>query len=106
MIRSNNQAAVARASLAFRGSCGESEVACRHAFVPAFRNSSDGCVEIAKLGDGNPAAIHLISYLPGEWAARCDAQGNVLELIPGIEAGFVRDGNFFREPTRPQQAEA
>lgn len=95
MIRSNNQAAVARASLAFRGSCGESEVACRHAFVPAFRNSRDGCVEIAKLADGNPAAMHLISHLPGEWAARCDAQGNVLELIAGIEAGFVRDGQFY-----------
>ena len=94
MIRSNNQAAVARASLAFRGSCGESEVACRHAFVPAFRNSSDGCVEIARLGDGNPAAMPH-SYLPSEWAARSDAQGNVLELIASVEAGFVRDGQFY-----------
>ena len=95
MIRSNNQAAVSPASFAFRGSCGESEVACRHAFVPACRNSSNGCLEIVKRGDGNPAAMHLISYLPGEWAARCDAQGNVLELIAGIEAEFVRDGKFF-----------
>ncbi len=103
MTRSNNQAAVAQASFAFRGSCGESEVACRHAFVPAFRNSTDGCVEIAKLADGSPAAMHLISHLPGDWAARCDAQGNVLELKAGIEAGFVRDGQFY---TRAEAAAA
>ena len=63
--------------------------------MPAFRNEADGRVELARLADGRPAPMHLISALPQEWAVRCDGRGNVLELVEDIIAGFLRDGRFY-----------
>lgn len=103
MSRPNDQLAVHAESDPYIGSCGESATACKHKFLPAFRNETDGRVELARMSNGNPAAMHLISALPKEWAERCDESGNVLELIEGIVAGFVRDRQFY---TREQAAKA
>ena len=95
MSRHRNQYAVTAESQPYNGTCGESVVACKHQFVPAFCNSADGRVELARLPNGKPAPMHLISALPQEWAARCDDDGNVLELIDSIVAGFVKDDRFY-----------
>ena len=84
MSRQNNQLAVTQASARFAGTCGESATACKHKFLPAFRNDADGRVELARLPNGNAAPMHLISALPEEWATRRDDRGNVLELIDSI----------------------
>ena len=101
MSRHRNQHAVTAESQPYNGTCGESVVACQHQFIPAFCNSADGRVELARLPNGKPAPMHLISALPQAWAARCDNDGNVLELIDSIVAGFVKNGRFY---TREQAA--
>ena len=62
---------------------------------PAFLDKSTGRIEIAKLKDGEPAPMHIISWLPEEWATCFDDNGLVLGLRPGIIAGFERDGRFY-----------
>lgn len=103
MSRPNNQLAVRTESDAYIGTCGESATARQHKFLPAFRNERDGRVELARLSNGRPAPMHLISALPQEWAVRCDERGNVLELIEEVVAGFFRDDRFY---TREEAASA
>ena len=95
MSRPNDQFAVYAESDPYIGSCGESATACKHKFIPAFRDDKDGRVELARMSDGRPAAMHLISALPKEWAISCDELGNVLELIESVVAGFVRGEQFY-----------
>ncbi len=95
MARHRNQQAVTAESRRYSGTCGESELACQNQFAPAFCNRADGRVELARLPNGNPAPMHLISALPQDWAARCDDKGHVLTLIDSIEAGFVKNGRFY-----------
>ena len=95
MSRPNDQFTVRAESDAYRGTCGESATACQHKFRPAFRNEADGRVELARLPNGNPAPMHLISALPREWALRCDEQGGVLQLVETVIAGFLREGRFY-----------
>ena len=64
-------------------------------FRPAFMDSSTGRIEIAKLKDGEQAPVHLINWLPEEWATCFDDNGLVLRLKPGITAGFERNGRFY-----------
>ena len=71
-------------------------------FEPAFLNKETGQVEIARLQNGQPARMHLISWLPAEWATDVDEKGVVLSLTPSVIAGFTRDGVFY---TRTEAAE-
>ena len=71
-------------------------------FRPAFLDKNTGRIEIAKLGSGGQAPVHIICWLPEEWATSVDDNGLVLGLKPGIIAGFERDGRFF---TRDEAAE-
>ncbi len=71
-------------------------------FEPAFLNKETGQIEIARLRNGRPARMHLISWLPPEWATDVDDQGVVVSLIPCVIAGFTRDGVFY---TRTEAAE-
>lgn len=103
MSRPNDQIAVHSASQAYIGTCGESATARQNSFLPAFRNEADGRVELARMANGKPAPMHLISWLPREWAVTCDEAGKVLELIDDVIAGFVKSGRFF---TREEAAQA
>ena len=103
MSRPSNQIDITRASVAYRGSCGESHTACQHRFLPAFRDNEDGRVELAKLANGSVAPMHLISNLPNAWATQVDANGHVLQLKASVEAGFVKGGRFY---TRDEAASA
>jgi hypothetical protein len=84
-----------RQNLAFAGTAGVSENNQDLGFVPAFLDKSSGRVEIARLKEGHAAGMHLITYLPADWAERCDDHGRVLSLKPGVIAGFVQDGIFY-----------
>jgi hypothetical protein len=64
-------------------------------FVPAFLNKSTGQVELSRWGNGEPASMHLIRFLPRDWAATLDSQGRVTKLLPSVVAGYARDGVFF-----------
>lgn len=95
MSRPNTQEFVHKQSIPYLGTCGESATACEQRFVPAFRNHTDGQVELARLPNGKPAAMHLICGLPHAWARKLDDAGSVVELIDTVEAGFVRNGRFY-----------
>ena len=82
-------------SAPYKGSCGDSATARNKRFLPAFKNTENGQVQLARLPNGQVAPMHLISYLPPSWAARRDTDGTVLELVGSVVAGFVRDGRFY-----------
>ncbi len=82
-------------NLAFRGTTGVSENNRDTGFVPAFRQDDTGRIELARLKNGKVAPAHIISWLPTEWADSIGDDGTVEGLIPGIVAGFVRDGRFY-----------
>lgn len=71
-------------------------------FKPAFLDKNTGRIELARLRDGMPAPVHLISWLPREWAVAVDSDGAVLSLIPSVISGFARDEAFY---TRKEVAE-
>jgi hypothetical protein len=89
-------------NLAFGGTAGVSRNNRTSGFTPAFLDKKTGLIEIAKLKNGQPSPMHIISWLPRKWASRLAADGTVECLKPGIIAGFVRDGVFY---TREQTAE-
>ena len=99
--RELGQREVQEASQAFAGTCGESCVAGQNRFVPAFKNVLTDEVALSKLADGALAPMHLITFLPEDWAAQTDKEGRVLKIARHVIAGFWRDGRFF---TREQAA--
>ena len=86
----------------FCGTRGVSENNRDLGFKPAFLNKDTGEVEIARLEDGLPAPMHLITWLPRHWARVVDTRGAVLSLVPSVIAGFTQDGVFY---TRAEAAE-
>ena len=82
-------------NLAFGGTKGVSENNSHEGFKPAFLNKATGRVEVARLKNRRAASMHIISWLPREWAATVDKAGLVLSLKPGIIAGFVQNGVFY-----------
>ena len=96
----NNQT-LRNENLAFAGTNGISQNNSRSGFKPAFMNSNSGRIEISRTESGGPAPIHLIDWLPEEWAASTRKDGSIESLIPGIISGFSRDGKFY---TREQTA--
>ena len=88
-------------NLAFQGTKGVSDNAA-YAFRPAFLDTRTGTVELARLSDGSTAAVHVMSWLPRDWATKLDQDGRVASLNHRIVAGFERDGIFY---TRDQVAD-
>ncbi|MEX2489506.1 MAG: hypothetical protein WD356_08285 [Pseudomonadales bacterium] len=64
-------------------------------FLPAFQDTVTGRIVLSTHENGTPAELHIIAWLPPEWAAQVDGRGRVLSLRPGIVAGFVRKGVFY-----------
>lgn len=79
----------------YAGTGGVSENNARARFVPAFRDSRTGKVEISRFGDGRPAPCHLIDGLPDEWVTERDPSGRVVGIKANVISGFVRLGQFF-----------
>ena len=82
-------------NMAFAGTRGVSKNNRRFGFKPAFLNKRNGEVEVAKFENGSPAPMHIISWLPEEWAASRAEDGSIESLQPEIIAGFVADGIFY-----------
>ncbi len=64
-------------------------------FVPAFKDTRTGRVEVSLLKNGMPAPVHLIDWLPQEWAAETDEAGAVRSLKAEIISGFVKNDVFY-----------
>ncbi len=82
-------------NMALAGTRGISQNNIASGFKPAFLNKRSGRVEIARFESGSPAPMHLIDWLPKEWAASLGKDGSIQSLIPGIISGFSRDGVFY-----------
>lgn len=79
----------------FQGTHGVSENCRATGFQPAFKDQDSGRIELSRQKSGEPATMHLISWLPREWAESTGQCGAVLTLKPGIVSGFVKDGVFY-----------
>jgi hypothetical protein len=86
----------------FAGTRGISENNRNLGFLPAFLDKTTGRIELARLECGDPAMIHIIQWLPTEWAAEMREDGSVQQLKPQIISGFVSEGIFY---TREEVAE-
>lgn len=87
-------------NLAFGGTNGVSQNNASAGFAPAFLNSKSGRIVISRTKGGCPAPIHLIDWLPEEWAESTREDGSIEKLIPEIVSGFSRNGRFYtREET-------
>lgn len=86
----------------YAGSGGLSENNAQARFVPAFKDSRTGQVEISRFRDGRPAPFHLVDGLPEEWVTHRDLAGRVVGIRASVISGFVRLGRFF---TRQEASE-
>ena len=81
-------------NLAFAGTSGISENNRAAGLKPAFLDLNTGRIEIARFANGQPAPIHIINWLPKEWANSFTESGTIDSLIEGVIAGFIK-GNVF-----------
>jgi len=88
-------------NLRFAGTKGISENNRCYRFKPAFLDKSTGRIEIARQENGQAATMHLISWLPTDWATSI-RDGKVNALKPEIISGFELEGAFY---TRDEAAE-
>lgn len=84
-----------RENVEYAGTNGVSTVNQKFQFRPAFKDLETGRVEIARFRNGNIAPMHLICGLPEEWAIEHDESGSICRVKKSVEAGFVREGNYF-----------
>jgi len=89
---------------AFAGTAGISQNNARERFVPAFRDSRNGRVEISRLETGQPAPMHLLCGLPEDWVTGRDAEGHIVAVRESVIAGFLRDGIFYTREEAAQLA--
>jgi len=90
-----NQYELCHENRRFEGTAGISKNNRQEGFLPAFRDETTGRVELARTADGAVATMHVITWLPGNWAKSSDSDGGIVELKDGIVCGFVRDGRFY-----------
>lgn len=64
-------------------------------FVPGFLNTRTGVAVASCFADGQPATVHVLDGLPGEWIAERNAQGLATKACTGVVAGFLRLGTFY-----------
>ncbi len=87
----------------FAGTTGVSELASSKRFIPAFKDSESGRVELSCFANGAPAPVHVLEGLPVDWATRLDDEGRPAELKSTIISGFMREEVFY---TREEAAQA
>lgn len=102
MSRPMTEHVLRQENLAYIDSGGVSANAQKVHLVPAFQDVETGRIEIARMQNGCPAAMHLIVGLPEEWAVNHDLSGQISALKATIIAGFVRENVFY---TREQAAD-
>lgn len=101
MARVMTRRRLARENLAYRYTGGVSgENRCR-GFLPAFRDLATGMVYPSLCASGAPVPFHCLDGLPDDLVLERDDKGSACLVKPTVEAGFVRDGDFY---TREQAA--
>jgi hypothetical protein len=90
-----NSKTLRRENGAFVGTAGISENNTASGFRPAFFHENSGKVEISRLANGQLAPIHIVDWLPKDWAISFHEDGRVKCLGAGIVAGFVRNTVFY-----------
>ena len=88
-------------NITFADTAGISENNASRGFKPAFLDKDTGHIELARLATGQPAPVHIINWLPHEWAMSYHDDGTVKSLKPGVVSGFVCNTVFY---TREQVA--
>lgn len=86
----------------FKGTCGISQENRSLGFLPAFVDTRDGKIYLARFADGRLAPMHLLDGLPETVIEKRDEYGKVIAVKDCVIAGFVRDGHFY---TREQAAQ-
>lgn len=64
-------------------------------FMPAFYDPKTEEVHLATYEDGQPAVIHVLDGIPGDWVSEWGVDGRPVALKTGIIAGYMRSGAFF-----------
>jgi hypothetical protein len=82
-------------NLAFAGTRGVSQNNRELGFRPAFLDKITGRIELARMANGQPATMHLICWLPGDWGSSFNEDGSIESLKAEIVAGFEFDGLFY-----------
>ena len=70
-------------------------------FRPAFFDTDDNRIHIARFADGRLAPMHVFDGLPGDLVVRRTHAGRVVAVKSSLVSGFVRENQFF---TREQAA--
>jgi hypothetical protein len=87
----------------FKGTGGLSQENRSSGFLPAFSDTRNGTVYLSCFADGTPAPVHMLDGLPSDLIIERSASGRVTAVMDCIQAGFVRQGQFY---TREQAAMA
>jgi hypothetical protein len=87
--------ALARDNALYAGTGGVSERNRTAGFAPAYRDRESGEVVLSRFADGTLAPVHVLEGLPMEWVLARDGDGCVTSVRATVEAGFVRDGQFY-----------
>jgi len=91
-----------RENLAYRYTGGVSQGNRCSGFAPAFRDNETGLVYSSLKACGDPAPYHCLEGLPAVLVFGVDPVSGSRMIKASVEAGFVRDGEFF---TRSQAAD-
>jgi hypothetical protein len=84
-----------RQNTKFKNTGGISEKNRGDGFLPAFYDTQQKRVELARFSDGSPAPVHILDGVPDEWVTQRDGSGRVAAVKPSIVAGFIRNGVFY-----------
>ena len=84
-----------RQNTKFKDTGGVSEENRGDGFLPAFYDTQQNRVELARFSDGTPAPVHILDGVPNEWVTQRDGAGRVTAVKSSIVAGFVRNGVFY-----------
>jgi hypothetical protein len=87
----------------FFGTLGVSQNNRHLGFLPAYWDTRTATACLSRFANGEPAPIHILDGLPGDWVQERDANGRVMCARPGVIAGFIRDDRFY---TREEAAKA
>ncbi len=86
----------------YRGTLGVSNNCAELGYLPAFKDTVTGEIQISLFADGRLAPIHVLDGLPKEWVVKQDGEQHPTKVKDSVVAGFVRNGIFF---TREQLAD-
>jgi hypothetical protein len=62
--------------------------------VPAFQDTRNGEVHLARNGNGELALLHTFTLLPDAWVAERDDEGGAIALHPHVIAGYWQCAQF------------